>query len=306
MILFLNHGYCQCGIYEIGQRIFGLLDQTKLPCTYFWTTPYDAPTYRSIVEQCKPTHVIYNYYPGTLCYVTKAELANFPDVKHIGIIHDPLDPKFIEHVDNTFDAWIIHDHTNPLPSKKKFTTVRPIPRFIPTESPKTFSIGSHGFTCNVWKQYELMLHYINNQFDEVEINFHLPTATFSGGDANYDHWWNQITKPGIKLNITTNYLLEQDLISFLSRNTINMYFYNTHGDPYIGVGGSADLAIASQRSLLVNSTYMYRHLHEALGFYEQTNSIGSSIDNTKAVKRLYDEWSPERITDDYLTMLGKL
>ena len=51
---------------------------------------------------------------------------------------------------------------------------------------------------------------------------------------------------------------------------------------------------------------MYRHFHDYLGFFEQKNNLTSFLDNKKEVKKLYDLWSPEKMTQDYKNMIESL
>jgi len=308
-IVFLNHFKWQCGIYEIGKRIHSLLWQGGLETEYI-EVPVDGLTdYIIRISESNPSKIIYNYYPGTMLFLNKSNLNVFPHIKHYGIIHDPLDPSFIASVDDMFDAWIIHDQTNPIPSSKKFKTFRPIPRYERKEfNSNKISIGSHGFNCSPWKMFGESINIIQSEFDEVDININIPKATFASDEQNNFHqiseWQQSITKSGVNLNITNDYFeTENQLIEFLSKNDMNVYFYNPPG-PHVGVGGSADLAVASQSSLVVNDSYMYRHFHESLGFYQAGGSIKEFLNNRDKVRGIYEEWSPEALAEDYKRMLG--
>jgi len=306
-ILFVNHEKTQCGVYEIGKRIYNILDKNILPMKYVEVPVWGLSEYLKEIEKTKPSYVIYNYYPSTMPFLKPSIMQFFPEIKHLGIIHDPLDPGFISFIESMFDAWIIHDRTNPIKSNKKFMAFRPIPRFEKKikKDDGRLKIGSHGFNTSPWKMFDTIIKLINLQFDEVDINMNIAKATFSNHDelSVIPSWSRLVTKKDIKLNITTDYLsTEAEVVEFLSKNTLNVYFYNPPSKT-IGVGGSADLAVAAQSSLLVNNTYMYRHFHEKLGFYEQTNNMLSFINNRDLVKDLYTEWSPEAISLQYKEML---
>ena len=300
-ILYINHKKSQCGVYEIGKRIYKLIDKNILPMAYYEID--NANEYFDIINFNKPDVVIYNYVYQTLQFLTPDITKSYPQIKHIAIIHDSFN--YMDYVEEMFDCWIAHDPTNTFPSNKKFLTVRPIPRFIrKNESDsENISIGSHGFSISPWKMYDTMVEFINYAFDNAIINFNLPVATFGGTieqtNAIVYLCKLKITKPGIILNITHDYFeTEEDLIENLSKNTMNMYFYDDTVYTNMGIAGSADLAIASQSSLAVNSAYMYRHINTRLGSCTKDN-IHEFIHNSKKVKELYEEWSPERITNDY-------
>jgi hypothetical protein len=309
-ILFVNHHKSQCGIYELGNRIFGLIDQSILPSVYEEVNTLQE--YHKAIGKHKPDAVVYNYYPATMPFLDAFTTNMLPKIKHFGIIHDPLDPGFLNGVNQIFDAWIIHDDTAPLNHPKKFRTVRPIPRFTRTTKIDydNISIGTHGFPVSPWKMYDTMAEYINESFDNITINMNLTVATFGGtlkqAQATASKCQSKITKPGIKLNVTHDYIPgEQGMIDWLSKNTMNIYFYNPGSNPYVGVGASADLAIASQSSLVVNDSYMYRHINSRLGSGSNGN-IHEFLKNADTVKTIYEEWSPERMTNDYKNMIYKI
>lgn len=308
-IVYINHSKSQCGVYEIGKRIFELLNKDILPIKYFETSINGELEYRKIMEEETPDYVFYNYYPMTLQYVNKTMFEQYPKSKHIGIIHDPLTPEMINFYNTTFDAWIIHDDTNQTPSNNKFTTIRPIRRYNKTNTTNNvLNIGSHGFSVSPWKMFDRMIQLVHDEFEVVNINMNITEATFGGGDDThkFNLWRELISKPNVNLNITNKYFeTETEVIDFLSKNDLNMYFYYPPNQ-FIGVGGSADLAVSSQSSLVVNNTYMYRHLHNHIGFFEQSNNIKSFLNNHNKVKEIYDLWSPERMTNDYKKMIESL
>ena len=130
-VLFINHKKSQCGIYELGNRIFQLIDQSILPSVYEETNTLSE--YHIAVAKHRPDVIIYNYYSVTLPFLNPTVTKLLGHIKHIAIIHDPLHPSHVMEIEDTFDNWIIHDDTNPLPNPKKFRTVRPIPRYTRTK-----------------------------------------------------------------------------------------------------------------------------------------------------------------------------
>jgi hypothetical protein len=307
-ILFFNHGKSQCGVYEIGKRIYNLLNKDILNTEYKEISVNDSLGYLQIMENEKPDVAIYNYFAGTLPYINKSLFNNFFNTKHIGIVHDPLSKYDIDFYNNNFDAWMIHDPTNPIISNKKFTTIRPILRFNKIDYKNEIpTFGSHGFNVSPWKKFDNIIEIIQSEFDEAIINFNITQATFGTNNENvFDYFRSLIKKPNIYLNITNQYFeTEYDLVHFLSKNDLNIYFYYPPYS-YAGVGGSADLAVSAQTGLVVNSTYMYRHFHEDLGFFEQQNNLKYFIENKNKTKYLYEKWHPDVMTIDYKNMIEKV
>jgi len=307
-ILFLNHKKSQCGVYEIGKRIFSLIDQRILPIVY--QEVGNLNEYFNIVDTYSPDVIIYNYVGVTMSFLNSFVVNNYAKIKHIGIIHDSFN--FISEVESIFNCWIVHDLTDITPSNKKFLTVRPIRRFNRTKEVdlNNITIGTHGFPVSPWKMYDTIVEYVNYAFDKATINMNLPVATYGGTLEQVQNVANlcksKITKPLIILNITHDYFeTEEELIERLSTNTMNVYFYNDKVYNNLGIAGSADLAISSQSSLAVNSAYMYRHINTRLGICIKDN-IHEFLNNYKEVKKLYDEWSPERMTNDYKQMIESI
>lgn len=308
-IIFINHQKSQCGVYEIGKRIHELLDTKVINSKYFEVPIHSITDFRNIIESENPKYIIYNYYPATLPFLTKNLVNEYPNIKHIGIIHDPLDPHHINLFDTLFDAWMIHDTTNESYSVKKFKTVRPIRRYVKTKEENTIlNVGSHGFSVSPWKMFDKIIQQVHNDFDVVKINMNITQATFGGrNDIDiFNSWKKIISKSNVELNITNTYFeSEFDLINFLSKNDLNVYFYNAPS-PYVGVGGSADLAISAQSGLVVNNTHMYRHIHEYIGFFNENSKLTEFLNNKNLVRKMYDDWNPEVMSYDYLKMLQSL
>jgi hypothetical protein len=307
-IIFLNQKKAQCGVYEIGKRIFSLIDKNILPMTYHEIG--DVNDYLNVIAFYKPDVIVYNYVGATTPFLTEKLIRQHTKIKHIGVIHDSFN--FIPEIDSLFDAWIVHDLTNETQSNKKFLTVRPIRRFIRKNEHdfENISIGTHGFPISRWKMYDTIAEWVNYTFDKATINMNLPVATFGGTLEQAKIVANlcksKTSKPDIILNITHDYFAtEEELIERLSQNTMNAYFYDDGVYNNLGVAGSADLAISSQSSLAVNSAYMYRHLNTRLGICTRDN-MRDFLYNYIEVKKIYEEWSPERMTNDYKNMIEKI
>ena len=311
-VLYVNHAEPACGVYQIGKRIADLLK----PSTVLDVAYVESATVEPVVaalNQHRPRVVLYNYYPATLPFVSGPFTAAVRQagIAQFGIIHDPMEPAFIAGIEQLFDFWIVHDPTNPVASSKKFTTVRPVPRFDPAPPPARLSFGTHGFGISPWKAFDFIVAVVNHEFDEADINMNIGLAAFGDRDGAVASQWRaacqrQVTKPGIRLNITHDFLAtEADLIRYLQGNTVNVYFVR---DPpaYTGPAGSADLAIASGRALVVNNGYMYRHVSTRLGAYGVNGqTLRSLCQNERAVADLYREWSPQRVRADYEQMIAQ-
>jgi hypothetical protein len=312
-ILFINHGKQACGVYQIGKRIADFLAQSR-KYNIVYAEVANPEELAAAANSHQARGLIYNYYPETLPFlnnlitdqVRKFGLAQF------GIIHDPMELRFIKIVEAMFDAWIVHDETNPIISAMKFMTCRPVPRTDPPPPPPArFTVGSHGFGVGPWKVFHWIVEAVNKEFDDALIRINIGKAAFGDvGGASATMWdekcRRKITKPGIELQLTHDFFpTEQDLIRFLQGNTVNMYFHRDV-DVIAGPAGSADLAIASRRALVVNDNYMYRHISIELGCYGVGEKLVDLCNNQDKVANLYERWSPQKIIADYERMLDSI
>ena len=70
---------------------------------------------------------------------------------------------------------------------------------------------------------------------------------------------NKITKTNVQLEMTHNFFSEDELLAFLSQNTINAFLYEGGADR--GLSSCTDYALASGRPIAISRTPMFRHLH---------------------------------------------
>ena len=69
-----------------------------------------------------------------------------------------------------------------------------------------------------------------------------------------------ITKPGIKIEVSHNFLSDEEIIKWLNSNTVNCYFYDyLEGS---GIASSPDYAIAANKPIAVNNSRMFLNLHD--------------------------------------------
>ncbi len=310
-VLFVNHGTKACGIHQIGKRIAGFL----IPSSRFnviYAEIASAEEMMAAIQAHQPKIIVYNYYPATLPWMSAMltyAIRQFGPIQ-CGIVHDLMDPVSILSMEAIFDYWMIHDQTNPIVSYRKFTTCRPIPRFPAAPPLEKLSFGTHGFGISPWKSFDQIVTAIDREFDEAVINMNIGLAGFGDPDgAKAVEWrelcYSRVTKPGIQLNITHDFLeTEEEMIGFLQKNTANLYFVR---DPksLTGPAGSADLAIAARRGLVVNTGYMYRHISTRLGAYGPNGTLKQLCENQVQVEALYNEWSPEHVRMDYENMFER-
>lgn len=230
-ILFITHKEEKCGVADYGRRLFSIL-QPHMDITYCDTEPnyegYDI--------------ALYNYHYATLPNVT----ADNKSVKHIALFHEA------------------HMNFNP----DLIINVADLPR--PLIEPYTFPsincdvpvIGSFGFGFP-GKGFSRICSMVKEQFKEAIVKFNIPFAHY--GDADGHHAMNQVDKcktildgSNIQLRINHKFLQQDELLFWLSWNTINLFLY-----PYTkgrGISSSTDYALSAHRPIGISSSEMFRHL----------------------------------------------
>jgi SAM-dependent methyltransferase len=323
-VLFVSHKKAQCGVYEFGKSITDVLQHSKryqfirVECSSF-------AELTTAIERNGPTAIIYNYMPSVFPWVTtrisrklyKNNIATI-NIPQIGIIHD-----ITQHVADTatayrntyifgacqvinslFDFYIAHDPTLFLLNPLVYKAGRLIPSYqnhFPT--PPKPVIGSFGFGTPK-KGFENIVRLVQDQFDEAVMRLNIPSADFGdkeGVNARTiaANCRALVTKPGIQLIVTHEYMNNKNILDYLAQNTINVFLYEDTGGR--GLSSALDNALAVQRPVAVSDAVMFRHVFDAVPSICVTkNDLKTIIHNGFApLQRHYDEWNAENLLWEY-------
>jgi len=254
MILFLNHKTVNCGVYQFGKRIgVALQDSEKYDVLYCEIN--SGKEFEYLISHYNPESIIYNYYPSTMFWLDGSLLEQHRGIAHIGIFHEVpttifdyyihIDPTFIDNGNHFGVGRLLPDYTNN------------------TQPPRIMTVGTFGFGLG-GKNYHLLVEKVNDEFDEAVINLHISHAAFGDSEGIGARNWAElctryVTKPGIHLNISHNFLSEEVLLDFLAQNTINAFHYDLlYGR---GIASVTDYALAVGRPLAITRSYMFRHIY---------------------------------------------
>lgn len=272
-VLYVNHGITKaCGVYDLGLRHFmSIKDITDYKITYAELN--DIASFFNTCQQYKPDAVIFNYMDVTLPWVNES-------------INEYKCPKFcVPHLfskndlqsirnDVIFNYYIILDKYSP-ENEVCFKTDRPLTIYynqnrVRNEIP---TIGSFGFALG-HKFFDRIAAHVNNCFDEAIINFHMPKAHFDAVNETgsvIKSCYAAINKPGIRLNITTDFLSEYEVVDRLNKNDINCLFYESTKD--VGISSSLDYLVSAQRPVLITGSNMFRSFLPELPIYPETTLL---------------------------------
>ena len=310
-VLILNNILKPCGVQQWGERLrFVLKDSEKYAFIYRETGSCEDVT--NILLEINPEIVLYNYNPSTLYYLTSDILDQFKHIKHVAIIHEgysykdnyvgfdyfiylvkniDIDRDMAHRVFNT-DVRYTLDYRGPL-----------IKNRIPT-------IGSFGFGFPN-KRFDYIVEAVNKEFNVANIRFHMSRSIHGDPDGalikdTILRCRSKITKPGIRLIVTSNFVTDQALLLFLARNDVNCFFYDdTKTD---GIAGSTDLALSVKRPIAITKVPMFSHLYDLVPSACIENSTLKQIISmgVKPLELVYAKFSQANFNAEIAQILDRI
>ena len=291
-IYFINSKKENCGVYQYGKRIWDALQHSKLDVIY-----HEIETLEEFykLDLNSVDILFFNWIEGGQTgpfgwYQNSVALdikENYGHIKTITIMHTP------DFWTAAFDYYIDQD-----PAKNGFT--RPLYEYDlskPKPQNEIPHIGSFGF-AGERKGFDDLVKMVNDQFDEAQVNIHITRAHYGDADgvgqqADIDRMKAIDLKPGIKLNITTDFLTNEEVLDFCYNNDLMAFAYR-HGRDISGV---PDYVISANTPLAVTNVGMFNPVYspeidmalhtlpEILEFNKTTNYVG----------KLKEEWSRENL-----------
>ncbi len=260
-LLLVNHVRQQCGIHQYGRDMAeALRTSTRYECLYEECD--DEATFRKAVARTRPDLILYNHYPATMPWVTPALTASLA-MPQAGVMHEVTQEAADAADAALFDAHLCPDPTliprNPLALK--------IPRLVPSymnleTPPEVPTIGSFGFPFRD-KGFGRLVEMVQEEFDRARILLHLPQNDIvpTNVEEVLEAVRSKIRKPGIEAAVNHRFLSKQELLLFLSQNSLNVFLYDEHKRE--GISSVVEKAMAVGRPVAVNRSGMFRHIHGA-------------------------------------------
>lgn len=263
------------------------------------------------IAKYKPSVIIYNYHSITTQWMNDRNIRNrYTNIKHI-MIHYDLQQSHIDTFNpekfNGFNYVITDNETLNVDDTNVFKVTRSLPYtdIVADELRKDNIpiIGFQGFGL----PHKGIIHIANQiqaEFDEAIFRLHMPFSYYvdrHGTQARerIREIQNIIKKPGIKVEVSHNFLSDQEIVQWLHSNTINCYFIDTM--PGSGIASSPDYAIAARRPIAVNSSNMLKNLHNLEPSIEiEKNSLKQIIANgITPLLPIYNKYKQENVLRDY-------
>jgi len=330
-ILFVSHRKARCGVYEFGARVTDVL-QNSGRYLFVRAECSSLGELESAVAGHSPDAIIYNFMPSVFPWIApmvapkvyRNAIASIP-VTQIGIIHDVTQqvadtatgyrnryiPGGAKVINSLFDYYIAPDPTLLLRNPLVYKTGRLIPpyqnRFPLPAQPM---VGSFGFGTPK-KGFENIVRLVQEQFDEAVIRLNIPPADFGDNDganarAIAARCRGLVTKPGIQLRVTHDFMDHGSMLDYLAQNTINVFFYEDTGNR--GLSSALDNAIAVRRPVAVSDAVMFRHVFDTRpSIRVSQNSLPAIIGNGFApLQEHHDEWDAATLLWEYERILDSI
>ena len=330
-ILFVSHKKAQCGVYEFGKNITDVLQLSK-EYQFIRVECSSLDDLKTAIIENSPTAIIYNYMPSVFPWITTRIAPNIfrnniadIQIPQIGIIHD-----ITQHVADTatvyrnkyvvgasnlinslFDFYIASDPTLLLRNPFVYKTGRLIPSYqndFPVSSKPI--IGSFGFGTPK-KGFEKIVQLVLQEFDEAVVRLNIPYADFGdkqgiNARAIAAKCKELISRPGIELIVTHDFMDKKAMLDFLAQNTINVFLYEDKSGR--GLSSAVDNAIAVQRPIAVSDSVMFRHVFDVNPSVTITKSNLKTIvqNGFTPLRKHYNEWNTENLIWEYERIINSI
>ena len=309
-ILFVSHPEKHCGVHEFGSAVAAVL-KSSLLYDFIYTECGSLQQLHTAISNFNPSLIIYNYHISTLPWLTQKivhttykPLNRDIKIPQAGIMHEVTQQKADIADTLLFDYHIAADPTLLLDNPLVFKTGRLVPEYnnqFPLPAVPTF--GSFGFaTPN--KGFEEIIKAVQQAFDNAIVRFNIPSADFGDKDGSnaaklVAACRQLITKPGISLVATHDFLDNRGVLDFLAANTANIFLYQDTNNR--GISSTTDYALAVDRPLMVSDSIMFRHLRGiSPSVIYGKSSLKQVVENgTAELNNLKHEWNAANLLWDY-------
>ena len=292
-VLIINHPQRECGVHQFGKRIYDLVSGST-NVEYIYREMDTIPVYEAALKQMCPDFILYNWHAHTMRWLPQ-EYPIDPTKKHYFIFHE-------EHMRRRYDKYLFfgdYDIGWRIPLDKCVLLPRPLYTYTgsyPRNEVPT--IGSFGF--GFWnKGYHLLTKLVNETFDRAVLNYHIAHSCF--GDPS-DKMTREViatcqrlnTNPGVKLNISREFLDAQQVLSFLAGNDINVFLYDDNGE---GISSVIDYALSVKRPIALSDCQMFRHILKDEIMVTKCPIQGILNRGTVPLEEFYEKWHPDRFRE---------
>jgi hypothetical protein len=303
-IYFINSKKENCGVYQYGLRLWNVLQYSKLDIQYY---EIENITEFNLLNLNGVDVLFFNWIEGgntgpygwyNMSVVNKLKEI-YPHLKTMTIMHTAA-------FHTAYFDYIIDQ--NPLNSNFP----RPLYDYDISKPKKihdVIQIGSFGFAGD-HKGFDNIIKLVNENYDFAQINLHITNAYYGDSNGYCQHRIiNAIKlisrKPGIALNITTNFISNQEILDFVYENDLIVFAYTGGGTDSSSI---PDYAISTNTPMAVTSIGMFKHVYTPEIDLE-LNSLSKILEfnkQTNYVTHLRELWSRENLIEAFEHLISSL
>lgn len=301
-ILCVNHRDRACGVHQFFRRLTEpLLKSAKYDVYYI--DPAQEFDFNHWYAQLAPDIVLFNFYTSaTMSWLTLDKVRSL-QCKTTCLFHEvPIDYMGFDHIFHQDpDAEERYGYTN---------LARPIPVF-PRHTASTASnrtdarpiISSFGFGLG-GKGFDRVVSRVCAEFDSALIRLNIPYAKFGDESGNGARSWaiharQAITKPGIELQVTHEFMDEDRLLEWLAQSDINCFFYDENYGR--GISGTTDYALAVGKPISITKSWQFKHLwlrDESL-LLDNTSLVDSLARGVDHLEKFHEIWNDTAVVQSF-------
>ncbi|SRR5579862_3998031 len=309
-ILFVSHPQEQCGVHQFGLSVARALEGSR-KYRFQYLECAGGDDLLAGVKRSEPAAIIYNYYNCTLPWLDPELTRRRLRMPQAGIFHEVTQALADQAGNELFDFHIAADPTLLLINPRVFKTGRLLPEYAgKAVTPEITTIGTFGFGTP-GKGFDKIVLQTQREYDRAIIRMHLPIATFgdaegSGVNAVVQRCRELITKPGLELQVSHQFLARHELLDFLAGNTLNAFLYDDIGSR--GISSVIDHALAVRRPIAVSRSSMFRHVLGARpSICVEDSSFHQIIANgTEPLRPYWEEWTEANLVWDYERIISNI
>jgi hypothetical protein len=307
-ILIINHSVKNCGVYQYGKRFANILKKSN-KYNFIYLEIKDKESFLKNVNYYNPKIIIYNHLNITIPWATEDLITSVrtTGIKQGTIVHNTNYSQF-------FDFYL-HQDPNFETFENNFNILRPLFDYDNNHvnTTKTTKIGSFGFGFKS-KFYPDICRLVNSQakdFEDIELNLHLTKSFFCDNsiDINFiiEECKQNITENNIRLNITSEFISDNEMLDFLGKNDINVFLYNKYVG-YNGISSVIDYALSVKKPIGICQSNMFSHIWNAKpSILLEDSSIKSIIDNgIKPLEIFHENWKQENFINHIEDIIAKI
>jgi len=303
-VLIVNNYQEHCGIYQHGKRMAEVfITDSRYDTKYLEAATEDS--FANTVNEYLPDVIFYNWNASTLPWLTP-QVTYSVKAKQLFFFHEFDMP----HTYN-YDAIVMANMSENIIAKT-YGLPRVLFEYDLPEIKKNdiINVGSFGFGF-FNKGFERLCQRVTDEFDQAVINLHITSSFFGDPHGSLmreisERCINNFNSNSIRVNVTNNFMSDEELVRFLNKNDINMFLYDYEANR--GMSSATDYAISAGRPFGTSNSSMFDHINE---LFPQINADNNSIKEilefgTAPSEYFKSQWSNQKLKNKFYYILKEV